>query len=64
MENLGGMACSRYTRFREITDRDVLGPHCIQSLTARLDSQSVACLTTDLGVASSNPNLVTYFQAD
>ena len=30
MENLGAMAYSRYTGFREITDRDVLELHCIQ----------------------------------
>ena len=29
MENLGAMACSRYTGFRKITDRDVLELHCI-----------------------------------
>ena len=29
MENLGAMADSRYTGFREITDRDVLELHCI-----------------------------------
>ena len=29
MENLGAMAYSRYTGFREITDRDVLELHCI-----------------------------------
>ena len=28
MENLGAMAYSRYTGFREITDRDVLELHC------------------------------------
>ena len=28
-ENLGAMAYSRYTGFREITDRDVLELHCI-----------------------------------
>ena len=28
MENLGAMADSRYTGFREITDRDVLELHC------------------------------------
>ena len=31
MENLGGMADSRYTGFREITDRDVLELHCIKA---------------------------------
>ena len=30
MENLGAMADSRYTGFREITDRDVLDLYCIQ----------------------------------
>ena len=30
MENLGAMAYSRYTGFREITDRDVLELHCIK----------------------------------
>ena len=30
MENLGAMAYSRYTGFREITDRDVLELHCIE----------------------------------
>ena len=29
MENLGAMAYSRYTGFREITDRNVLELHCI-----------------------------------
>ena len=29
MENLGAMAYSRYTGFREITDRDVLELHCM-----------------------------------
>ena len=29
LENLGAMAYSRYTGFREITDRDVLELHCI-----------------------------------
>ena len=29
MENLGAMAYSQYTGFREITDRDVLELHCI-----------------------------------
>ena len=29
MENLGAMTSSRYTGFREITDRDVLELHCI-----------------------------------
>ena len=29
MENLGAMADSGYTGFREITDRDVLELHCI-----------------------------------
>ena len=28
IENLGAMAYSRYTGFREITDRDVLELHC------------------------------------
>ena len=28
MENLGAMAYSRYTGFREITDRDVLELYC------------------------------------
>ena len=28
MENLGAMADSRYTGFREITDRNVLELHC------------------------------------
>ena len=28
LENLGAMAYSRYTGFREITDRDVLELHC------------------------------------
>ena len=28
MENLGAMAYSQYTGFREITDRDVLELHC------------------------------------
>ena len=32
MENLGAMAYSRYTGFREITDRDVLELHCVNSL--------------------------------
>ena len=31
MENLGAMAYSRYTGFREITDRDVLELHCSHS---------------------------------
>ena len=30
MENLGAMAHSRYTGFREISDRDVLELHCIK----------------------------------
>ena len=29
LENLGAIAYSRYTGFREITDRDVLELHCI-----------------------------------
>ena len=29
MENLGAMADSRYTGFPQITDCDVLDPHCI-----------------------------------
>ena len=29
MENLGAMAYTRYTGFREITDRNVLELHCI-----------------------------------
>ena len=29
LENLGAMAYSRYTGFREITDRDVMELHCI-----------------------------------
>ena len=33
MENLGAMAYSRYTGFREITDRDVLELHCISQNT-------------------------------
>ena len=33
MENLGAMAYSRYTGFREITDRDVLVLHCICHLS-------------------------------
>ena len=33
MENLGAMAYSRYTGFREITDRDVLELHCIYIYT-------------------------------
>ena len=33
MENLGAMAYSRYTGFREITDRDVLELHCIWKKT-------------------------------
>ena len=32
LENLGAMAYSRYTGFREITDRDVLELHCIVKL--------------------------------
>ena len=32
MENLGAMVYSRYTGFREITDRDVLELHCIHFL--------------------------------
>ena len=28
LENVGAMAYSRYTGFREITDRDVLELHC------------------------------------
>ena len=32
MENLGGMDYSRYTGFREITDRDVLELHCTEFL--------------------------------
>ena len=31
MENLGAMAYSRYTGFREITDRDVLELYCIHN---------------------------------
>ena len=30
MEDLGAMAYSRYTGFREITDRDVLELHCTE----------------------------------
>ena len=33
MENLGAMAYSRYTGFREITDRDVMELHCSWNLT-------------------------------
>ena len=33
MENLGAMVDSRYTGFREITDRDVLALHCIRSIS-------------------------------
>ena len=36
LENLGAMAYSRYTGFREITDRDVLELHCIPKM---LDEQ-------------------------
>ena len=32
LENLGAMAYSRYTGFREITDRDVLELHCTQRM--------------------------------
>ena len=32
MENLGAMAYSRYTGFREITDRDVLELHCSSNI--------------------------------
>ena len=32
MENLGAMAYSRYTGFREITDRDVLELHCTHNM--------------------------------
>ena len=32
MENLGAIADSRYTGFREITDCDVLELHCIMFL--------------------------------
>ena len=32
MENLGAMAYSQYTGFREITDRDVLELHCIKKI--------------------------------
>ena len=32
MENLGAMAYSRYTGFREITDRDVLELYCIENI--------------------------------
>ena len=34
MENLGAMAYSRYTGFREITDRDVLELHCKNDFTS------------------------------
>ena len=37
MENLGAMADSRYTGFREITDRDLLELHCI---TLKMSSQT------------------------
>ena len=33
MKNLGAMADSRYTGFREITDRDVLRLHCIGKIS-------------------------------
>ena len=33
MENLGAMAFSRYTGFREITDHDLLELHCIHYFT-------------------------------
>ena len=32
LENLGAMAYSRYTGFREITDRDVLELHCTHNI--------------------------------
>ena len=32
MENLGAMTDSRYTGFREITDRDILELHCTHSI--------------------------------
>ena len=32
MQNLGAMAYSRYTGFREITDRDVLELHCSKTV--------------------------------
>ena len=35
MENLGAMAYSRYTGFREITDRDVLELHCIKATAVK-----------------------------
>ena len=36
MENLGAMAYSRYTGFREKTDRDVLELHCILKYAYRI----------------------------
>ena len=38
MENLGAMAYSRYTGFREIMDRDVMELHCIvhETLSIRI----------------------------
>ena len=40
MENLGAMACSRYTGFQEITDRDVLELHCIPKALAHLQTMT------------------------
>ena len=36
MENLGAMAYSQYTGFREITDRDVLELHCISLIYGKI----------------------------
>ena len=38
MENLGAMAYSRYTGFREITDRDVLELHCMDMVAILFNS--------------------------
>ena len=37
MENLGAMAYSRYTGFREITDHDVLELHCNHKIYVNFD---------------------------
>ena len=53
MENLGAMAYSRYTGFREITDRDVLELHCIHKEKRLNYLQTVETLlsaASDLGL--------------
>ena len=55
MENLGAMAYSRYTGFREITDRDVLELHCRSS--SRIKSSFVCEIPIQLLQIKSVDNL-------